>query len=124
DRFASEEGPRLVQDAGKFGVRAFFPTIDRLSSLMRRALIPAQDPAGVPAGYRTARVQRSLEELAGHLDDLKGRAQPFASNRPPAGAFPRNGAAMNGFARAAARTGAVAGVGAVAGAGTPRGVAP
>jgi hypothetical protein len=91
DRFATEEGPRLIQDAGKFGVRAFFPTIDTLRLLVRGALVPPQDPFGVPAGYRTARVQRALQELAGHLDDVAALARPFATASRPGGAAARIG---------------------------------
>jgi Carboxypeptidase regulatory-like domain len=70
--FATDEGPRLVQDGGKLGVRAFAPTVDLLRSLVRDALVVpagAQDADRMPAAYRTARVQRAIEELAGQLDD-------------------------------------------------------
>jgi hypothetical protein len=70
--FATEEGPRLVQDGGKLGVRAFAPTVDLLRSLVRDALVVpagAQEADRMPAAYRTARVQRAIEELAGQLDD-------------------------------------------------------
>jgi hypothetical protein len=70
--FATEEGPRLVQEGGKLGVRAFAPTVDLLRSLVRDALVApagAQDPGRMPAAYRTTRVQRAIEELAGQLDD-------------------------------------------------------
>jgi hypothetical protein len=73
DRFASEEAPRLIQDGGKFGVISFQPTLEQLRVLVRGALLQGrggeQDPARLPAGYRTTRVQRALEELADHLDE-------------------------------------------------------
>ena len=68
DRFASEEGPRLIQDGGKAGVGALFPTVDRLAALVHGALIPPQDANRLPVGYRTSRVQRAVEELADYLD--------------------------------------------------------
>ena len=66
-RFASEEGPRLAQDGGKAGVRAFFPTLDRLIDVVHDAQIPPQDPRRLPTAYATARVQRALQELESHL---------------------------------------------------------
>jgi hypothetical protein len=67
ERFASEEGPRLAQDGGKAGVRAFFPTLDRLIDVVHDAQIPPQDPRRLPTAYATARVQRALQELESHL---------------------------------------------------------
>lgn len=72
DRFASEEAPRLIQDGGKSGVISLEPTLEQLALLARGALLQPkgqQNPVGLPAGFRTARVQRALEELADHLDD-------------------------------------------------------
>lgn len=79
DRFASEEGRALIQDAGKEGVRALFPTLDTLTGLVRGALIPPQDPNRIPEGYRTSRVQRALVELAQYLDEAASLARPFLS---------------------------------------------
>jgi hypothetical protein len=63
----------LIQDGGKFGVISFQPTLEQLRVLVRGALLQGrggeQDPARLPAGYRTTRVQRALEELADHLDE-------------------------------------------------------
>jgi hypothetical protein len=82
-RFASEEAPRLIRDGGKAGVSAFFPTIDRLRQLVRAALLRAhggaQSPDRLPGGYRTTRVQRAVEELAGQLDETARLARPFQS---------------------------------------------
>jgi hypothetical protein len=66
DQVASKEGPQLIQDGGKAGVRAFQPTIQRLAGLAQEALT-ANQPGPLPSGYRSARVQRALQELAGHL---------------------------------------------------------
>ena len=74
-RVASEEAPALLRDAGKDGVIAFFPTIDKLRKLVRGALIQAQngvqdpDHQPLPAGYSSVRVQRALQELADQLDE-------------------------------------------------------
>ena len=73
ERVASEEGPRLIQDAGKDGVAALNPTLDNLRRLARGALtMPyggVQDPTVILKGYATSRVQRSVRELADSLDE-------------------------------------------------------
>jgi hypothetical protein len=84
ERFALEEAPRLIQDGGKSGVISFLPVLDKLRGLVRRALLRSsggqQDPAQLPAGYRTARVQRALQELADHLDDAFELASQIRRN--------------------------------------------
>lgn len=75
DQVASNEGPQLIKEGGKQGVISFQPTIDRLAQLAAGALIPPQNPAELPAGYRTARVQRALQELADHLDETSTLVQ-------------------------------------------------
>jgi len=69
DQVASTEGPQLIRDGGKMGVLSFGPTIGNLAFLAAGALIPPQTAAAMPPGYRTARVQRALQELAEHLDE-------------------------------------------------------
>jgi len=75
DQVASTEGPQLIKDGGKQGVISFQPTIDRLARLAAGALVPPQNPADLPAGYRTARVQRALQELADHLEETSNLVQ-------------------------------------------------
>jgi len=75
DQVASNEGPQLIKDGGKQGVISFQPTVDRLATLAAGALIPPQNPADLPAGYRTARVQRALQELADHLSETSQLVQ-------------------------------------------------
>ncbi|HEU0177012.1 MAG TPA: hypothetical protein VFV58_22345 [Blastocatellia bacterium] len=77
ERFATEEGTLLIRDAGKAGVKAFFPTIDRLFEAARDSRIPPQDPNRLPAAYSVARVQRSLAELETHLKRLADLARKF-----------------------------------------------
>jgi hypothetical protein len=73
EQTAIEESPRLIQDAGKDGVIAIFPTLNKLRKLVRGALIAAQgglqDERRLPKGYATPRVQRALMELANQLDE-------------------------------------------------------
>jgi hypothetical protein len=82
DRFASEEGPRLIQDAGKAGVKAFFPTIDQLVTLMHNAQVPPQDRSQLPEGYSTHRVQRALKELEKYLREIAELAGGFLKDDP------------------------------------------
>ena len=79
ERFSTEEAPRLIQDAGKAGVRAFFPTIDQIEGLVRDARIPPQAPAGLPEGYATPRVQRALSELFEYLHNTAKLARDLTN---------------------------------------------
>jgi hypothetical protein len=70
DQVASNEGPQLIKDGGKQGVISFQSTIDKLAGLANRALLKNQPAdAPLPPGYRTARVQNALGELARHLQE-------------------------------------------------------
>jgi hypothetical protein len=75
DQAASEQGPRLLKEGGRAGAVAFLPTLDRIERLVRNSLIPDQPANAVPAGYRTARVQRALQELADHLQETETLVQ-------------------------------------------------
>jgi hypothetical protein len=69
ERFASEEGPRLIREGGKDGViRAFTPTVDKLRRLVRAASALKMTSTNPTRGFHTPRVQRALQELADHLD--------------------------------------------------------
>ena len=97
-RFAAEEGPRLVEEGGKIGVARFFPTVDILTLRLRDARAEVQLALGVslPAGYRTARVQRALSELGDQMAETARLARPFAAQQedlsrsfaPPSAAAP------------------------------------
>jgi hypothetical protein len=77
DSFASEEGPRLIQDGGKFAVsESFVPIGTQLQTLVAGAVTPA-NVLSLPRGYRTARVKRSLEELRDQLQELVNLAVPI-----------------------------------------------
>jgi hypothetical protein len=92
-RTAAQEAPRLLQDAGKDGVIAIFPTLDLLRKLVHGAMIAAPPYNGaqnpnvqpLPRGFLTDRVQRALQMLADQLDEatqLAGEiSQPAAPNR-------------------------------------------
>src|SRR5205085_5247322 len=77
DSFASEEGPRLIQDGGKFAVgESFVPIGSQLQRLVQGALNPA-NARQLPNGYRTVRVQRSLRQLSDQLQQLVSLATPL-----------------------------------------------
>lgn len=67
DRFALDEGPRLIEEAGTDGVNAFVPTIRRLSTLATSA--PNQNPndPAIPPSFFTSRVLLALRQLASQL---------------------------------------------------------
>ncbi len=67
-RASRDEGPRLIQDAGKDGVLAFAPVLDRLRHLVHGVRKLARHSITMPAGMRTPRVHRALDVLAGQLD--------------------------------------------------------
>src|SRR5262249_19046421 len=92
DRVASTEGPRLVHEAGKDGIKPFKEIIDPLRKFVRGALLTprgAQDAHTLPPGYNTPRVQRAFQELADQLDETFKLARPINppqfSDEPPAG---------------------------------------
>jgi hypothetical protein len=80
DHFATEEGPRLIRDGGKAGIKSLQPVAEKLAELVRDAQLPPlgpQDPANLPASFRTIRVQRSLAELVNHMDDVNDLISQF-----------------------------------------------
>ena len=42
DRFCTDEGPQLIEEAGTDGVNAFAPTLDRLAKLAKSAVAAEQ----------------------------------------------------------------------------------
>lgn len=72
--FASEEGPRLIQDGGKFAVQnTFVPVANQLLELVTAS----RHVSGVPRGYHTARVQRAIQQLEDELRELVNLATPI-----------------------------------------------
>jgi hypothetical protein len=79
--FAVEEGPRVIREAGKDGVVALVPTLERLRTLMQAAVDISSRNFGKlsrslngsaqmlpPEGFFSERVRRALRELTGHLN--------------------------------------------------------
>jgi hypothetical protein len=89
--FATEEGPRVIQDGGKYGVQfSFLPIVQQLQKLIRGAQDPNPLNHGLPPGFHTFRVQRSLKQLADELTELVNLASPIShkiEEEPSATAF-------------------------------------
>jgi hypothetical protein len=75
-RASRDEGPKIVQDAGKDGVLAFAPILNELRILIHgtRKLTHTHQGASLPDGVRTPRVRRALEVLAAQLDEAANLA--------------------------------------------------
>jgi hypothetical protein len=75
-RASRDEGPRIVQDAGKDGVLAFAPILNELRRLIHatRKVTHSSQGATLPDGMRTPRVRRALEVLAAQLDEAANLA--------------------------------------------------
>lgn len=77
--FATEEGPRLIQDGGKYGVQfSFLPIAQQLQNRIRGAQDPNPANSGLPPGYHTFRVQRALKQLGDELAELVNLASPIS----------------------------------------------
>lgn len=72
--FAAEEGPRLIQDGGKYAVgTAFSAQAANLANLVGAAIKPV-NVRDLPKAYFTGRVQAAWRELAGQLNTLANQA--------------------------------------------------
>jgi hypothetical protein len=77
EQVASEEGPRMIQDGGKFAVgESFVPIVVRLQQLVEGARHPTNS-SEIPPGYRTVRVQNALRDLSAQLQQLVDLARPI-----------------------------------------------
>jgi hypothetical protein len=68
EAFATQEGPRLLQDAGKDGVLAFRSTVGRLTKWVAAARRFSESGTGnAPRSFFTSRVQFALREIETQL---------------------------------------------------------
>jgi hypothetical protein len=70
-RFATDEGPRLIQEGGRRGVAAIQPTAGRL----QRLVLGASQANVQHVGFGRIRVRRSLIELAAQLGQVERLAR-------------------------------------------------
>jgi hypothetical protein len=81
--FAQDEGPSLIQNAGKLGVGdGFLPVVKRLHTLVGEARHPV-NKRKLPDGYRTIRVEHSLKDLEDQLKELARLADGVKLKKPP-----------------------------------------
>lgn len=70
DKFVGEEGPRLLRDGGKISVKNnILPVVQSLKHMIEEAHHP-KNAGKLPDGFRTARVQHSLDDLRDQLRSL------------------------------------------------------
>jgi hypothetical protein len=82
-RASRDEGPRIVQDAGKDGVFAFAPVLERLRGLINATLEIAEHGNKLPTGMKTPRVKRALQVLASQLAEAARLARLVRRDEVP-----------------------------------------
>jgi hypothetical protein len=82
-RASRDEGPRIIQDAGKDGVLAFAPVLDRLRTLIHAAREVARTSHRLPSGMRTPRVDRAFQVLASQLAEASRLAGLVRRDQAP-----------------------------------------
>jgi hypothetical protein len=82
-RASRDEGPRIIQDAGKDGVLAFAPVLETLRTLVHAARELARTGNGLPSGMKTPRVDRAFQVLASQLATAARLAQLVQRDQPP-----------------------------------------
>lgn len=83
DKFAGDEGPRLLREGGKISVTNNILPV--LRSLLR-LVIEAQSPLNMdqlPDGYKTARVHHALDDLRDQIEALIGLIEQVERDVPP-----------------------------------------
>jgi hypothetical protein len=83
ERASRDEGPRIIQDAGKDGVFAFAPVLRQLRDLVRATRNAARHGGGLPDGMRTPRVDRALQVLITQLSEATDLAGTVRRDPPP-----------------------------------------
>jgi hypothetical protein len=94
DRFVTDEGPHLIQEAGTDGVNAFVPTITRLATLaVSAAGLSQQANPQIPPTFFTGRVQLALQQLASQLRQAEQLAKAVFEHLflPDVGSTPTGG---------------------------------
>jgi|HubBroStandDraft_6_1064221.scaffolds.fasta_scaffold114395_2 hypothetical protein len=83
ESFAKDEGPQLIQNAGKLGVGGgFLPVVQTLTTLVTGARHPKNEK-DLPDGYRTIRVKHALQDLQDQLKELTSLAAGVSLTKPP-----------------------------------------
>jgi hypothetical protein len=82
-RATRDEGPRIIQDAGKDGVFAFAPVLRKLRDLVRKTRHAGRHDNSLPHGLRTPRVDRAFQVLVEQLEEAARLASHVRSDLPP-----------------------------------------
>jgi hypothetical protein len=69
NRAATDELPRLLQDAGKDGIESLTSYMERLRRFVHTSIPPTPAAKGLPPGYDTPRVRRAMQLVADGLDE-------------------------------------------------------
>jgi hypothetical protein len=78
-----DQGPRMIQDSGKDGVRAFTPVLKELRSLVQDARNLIGHDRDLPDGMRTPRAHRAFQVLVAKLDEASRLAGLVSQNLAP-----------------------------------------
>ena len=78
-----DEGPRIIQDAGKDGVLAFAPVLEKLKTLVHATREVARSSNRLPSGMKTPRVDRAFQVLASQLAEAARLAQLVQRDQAP-----------------------------------------
>lgn len=82
ETFMSDEGPRLIRDAGRIGIyQNLVPVIDTYIDMVGAAKHPV-NLNEIPDGYSTARVQNALDDLHTQLTYVKTLADQVGMRLP------------------------------------------
>jgi len=83
ENLAADEGPRLLQDGGRISVNNnILPVARELKTLVKEAHKPV-NLWELPDGYRTVRVQRSLDDLHDQVAEVIRLAEQVGRRIPP-----------------------------------------
>jgi hypothetical protein len=83
EKFAGEEGPRLLRDGGKISVtNNILPVVQSLQNMVEQAHTPL-NLGDLPDGFRTARVRNSLDDLQDQLEALITLIEQVEQQVPP-----------------------------------------
>jgi hypothetical protein len=82
-RASRDEGPRIIQDAGKDGVLAFAPVLAKLRTLVHTARELARNSTKLPSGMKTPRVDRAFQVLVSQLAEAARLAKLVQRDQPP-----------------------------------------
>jgi hypothetical protein len=84
EHFASEEAPQLMRQAGKDGVIAFRPTLQRLAGLFEDAVaISRSESSNPPPGVHTGRVTNALDSVRMQLRNAEKLTRPLSRTPRP-----------------------------------------